>query len=108
MPDAPWGAGLHGERTTLAWTRTSLSLAVVSLLLTRLTAGSGAVALVTGLTGLVLAELLVIAQAGRHRRSDAAARAGRLRPACGAAAGLTSVTVVLAAVALALVVSRAA
>lgn len=107
MAPAPWSTGLQPERTTLAWVRTGLALTVVSLLLTRLTAGSGVMALATGLSGLVVAEALVIAQAGRHRRNDARLRAGSLRPAVGAATTLVVATVALAAAALALVVARA-
>lgn len=98
-----WDPGLQPERTTLAWVRTGLALTVVSLLLTRLSEGTGPAALLAGLAGLVAAEGLVIAQAGRHRRSDARLRTGGLRPALGAAAVVTVVTVALAVVALVLV-----
>lgn len=100
----PWDPGLQPERTTLAWVRTGLALAVVSLLLTRLT-GVGSAALAIGLGGMVVGAALVVGQSGRHRRNDVSLRSAHLRPAAGASAGLMVAIVVLAAVAAVLVLS---
>ena len=104
-PQLPWDPGLQPERTALAWVRTGLALTVVSLLLTRLTAGSGALALAVGLCGMAVGAALVVAQSRRHRRTDTLLRSGRLRPALGASAGLVVAVVLLAAAALFLVLA---
>ncbi len=108
MPDRPWDPGLQPERTTLAWVRTGLAISVVSLLLTRLTSGSGASALAATFGGLVLAAGVVSVQAGRHRRYETRLHSGTLRPAWRAAAALTAATVAMGAVALVLVATRTA
>ncbi len=87
----------------LAWVRTGLALAAVSLLLTRLTPDTGTTALVAALGGLLMATAIMTLQSSRHVRGVARLRRGAFRPGVLAAAGLTSTTVGLAAVALALV-----
>lgn len=60
--------GLQVERTTLAWVRTSLSFAVVSLLLIRTgRPETVVVAIVLALAGVIAAAALGLAQRARHR-----------------------------------------
>lgn len=108
MADSPWDAGLQPERTLLAWVRTGLTLAVVSLLLTRLTTGSGVAALVTGSTGLIVAAVVVSVQSSRYKRNDARLREGTLRPALLAALAVTAWTVTMAGTAFVLMMTGAA
>lgn len=60
--------GLQVERTTLAWIRTSLAFAVVSLLMIRAgRPGTIVVALLLALAGVITAAGLGLVQRARHR-----------------------------------------
>jgi uncharacterized membrane protein YidH (DUF202 family) len=71
-------AGSQGERTTLAWQRTALSMGVVALFVTRsgLLARHGAVTL-TGLVLIVGAAWTAYTARARHQVIEAAVDAGR-------------------------------
>jgi putative membrane protein len=105
--DRPWDAGLQPERTTLAWVRTSLAFAVVSLLTARLAEEAGVVAVVVSLSGIVVAAALVGLQARSHHVRDRGARTGSTQPATSAVVGAAALTVAFAVAALALLVLAA-
>lgn len=98
VPTTPPGAAL--ERTTLAWVRTGLGFAVVSVLLVRLATVEGrtAAAVAVGVVGLVASGALGLWM--RHRQVGREARvAARTRVAEPVAVGLVAGLVVLLAVA---------
>lgn len=96
---ALWDPGAQPERTYQAWSRTSLSLAAVGLLITRLTSSAGRPALVLGSLGVAAA--LAFGWVQKRRLG-----AGRIGAAPNPIAALTAVVVCLAAGALALLVVR--
>lgn len=103
-PAGPWDAGLQPERTTLAWVRTALAAIVVCLLAARLARSSGLAAVVVGLGGTVASAALVTLQTRRHYRRDTRLRTGvAVEPALLPVLGVTVLTVLVAAAALALV-----
>lgn len=103
-PTGPWDTGLQPERTTLSWTRTALSLAVVSLLTARLAWESGLLAVVVSLAGTVAACGIVSIQSHRHYHRDGRLKAGVAgEPALPAVLALTLLVVVFALFSLLLV-----
>lgn len=118
VPGTPGAAGptpphgLQPERTELAWRRTALSVAVVSLVGARLLPAlfDSAVWLLPGLAGLVLAGYLWLASRRRHaQRVPIPARGpGHDPPGAGllAVAGAVVVTIGLGALALVLTIHR--
>lgn len=93
-----WDAGAQPERTYQAWTRTALSLTACALLATRLTARSGAAAVVLTLVGAVAALSVAAVQKRRLRSAEVSA-------APWSVAVMTVLTVLLAAASLALVLA---
>lgn len=81
--------GLQPERTTLAWTRTTVSYAVCSAILLRWLPHFGPV--IVGLIGLMVAMALGIyaSQRARHRASVHGLTAGRVRAQVGAVVTMT-------------------
>lgn len=81
--------GLQPERTTLAWTRTTVSYAVCSAILLRWLPYFGLV--IVGLIVLMVAMALGIyaSQRARHRASVQGLTAGRVRAPVGAVATMT-------------------
>ncbi len=99
-----WDRGVQNERTSLAWSRTALSLAACSLLLARLAQLQDvAVALVIALAGVLSSVALLVTGEVRYRRS--ARRLPSARPIVGPVpiALLTAGTLLLGVVALLLV-----
>lgn len=81
--------GLQPERTTLAWTRTTVSYAVCSAVLLRWLPHFGLV--IVGLIGLMVVMALGIyaSQRARHRASVEGLTAGRVRAPVAAVATMT-------------------
>lgn len=73
-------AGLQPERTTLAWTRTAASLAVVSLLCLRYVPGSFLVVHVVGASAIVVAAMIVVTSRRRYEKSSELVDSGRPAP----------------------------
>ena len=101
-PHGLWDAGLQHERTTLAWIRTALGLAVVSLVEARLAKSAGLPAVALALAGMVLTAGLVVRQASRYRRRQHLLQTGSSVTAPLAVLGVTVLTTVFAAASLAL------
>lgn len=104
MDDAPVDEGLQGERTTLAWQRSGLSMAVVGGLIGR------AVGEADGLAVAIVAAGAVVIAGGcawahgerSYRRDRTALAVGRIAPHVGAVRSMAAVTTLIAALALAL------
>lgn len=93
--------GLPVERTTLAWVRTSLSFAVVSLLLIRTGRPETVIAaIVLALAGLIAAALLGLLQRARHRERVSDFNQAAAVPGPRVTLIATALTVVLALAAL--------
>lgn len=72
--------GLQPERTTLAWVRTAIALAAVTLLFLRYVPGPLAVRLVVGGCALLLAGTLIATALPRHDHVSGAFSAGGAAP----------------------------
>lgn len=101
----PWDAGLQPERTTLAWVRTAMAFAVVSLLVGRLSSAYFLVPVVASSSGLGVAWLLLAVQPRRHDRRSGSLLADGYPVAPLAALLLVVATVGVAAMAFVLVVA---
>lgn len=88
--------GLQPERTTLAWVRTAIALAAVTLLFLRYVPGPLAVRLVVGGCALLMAGTLVATAARRHTRVSGAFSAGDAAPSLVRSALLVTQVIALA------------
>lgn len=68
----PYDPGLQGERTSLAWTRTALALALAGAVVARLTVERlGSIAVVISLAGVACAAAVALLAGARYRRTAA-------------------------------------
>lgn len=88
---APVDPGLQVERTSLAWTRTGLALALAGAVVTRLTVDRlGAVAVTLGLIAVVCAVAMAALAGVRYRRATASLRHSGTLPNDGTVLALAS------------------
>lgn len=97
--------GLQPERTRMAWSRTTLALAVVGLLALRQGVESGLDVTLLVLVVLVLVSLVVFNHTRRHRRSVIGITQEWLEPPTSAVLGLGIGTVVLEVIALTVILA---
>ncbi len=100
----PWGAGLQNERTTLAWSRTTLSLVGVGLFLARETGSITAALAILAVVALAAGALLRGADRRHHHRGGRSSAEGQVL-ALVPVAVTSAVVAALAAGALVLVIS---
>lgn len=86
--------GLQPERTTLAWTRTTVSFAVAAAILLRWLPHYGVLVIALILLMAGIAAGIYFSQSTRHRASVQGLRSGRIRPQVGPIIAMTAGMVV--------------
>lgn len=92
--DGPWDPGLQLERTTLAWSRTTLSFTACGIVIVRLVAHSS-IALASACVGVGLPLVVLIAWfvVGRHRRATTRLHSDQPLPGGALPAALTALAI---------------
>jgi len=102
---APFDPGLQVERTSLAWTRTALALALAGAVVTRLTFDRlGVVAVTLGLVAVGSAVATATLAGARYRRATVSLGQSGTLPTDGAVLALASASALAAGVAAAVFV----
>lgn len=102
---APFDSGLQLERTSLAWSRTSLALALAGAIVTRLTVDRlGAVAVILGFVAVATATATATIAGVRYRRATVALSHGGTLPTNGTMMACASASALAAGVAAAIFV----
>jgi len=97
--------GLQPERTTLAWTRTTVSFAVSSAILLRWLPHYGVLVVTLILLLVAMALGIYVSQAARHRAAVQGLVAGRVRAQVGVVALMTAGMIVFGVAGLFLILS---
>lgn len=97
--------GLQPERTTLAWTRTTVSFAVSSAILLRWLPHYGVLVVTLILLLVAMALGIYLSQTARHRSAVAGLMAGRARAQVGAVLVMTAGMLIFGAAGIFLILS---
>ncbi len=96
--------GLQPERTSIAWTRTCVSLIAVGLIGTRF--HSGGLPVVISLVGLLVAAVFMAVSSQRGRQTERDLPSGHIQPAVGLCVALTGLVLALNVMAVVMVLSH--